>query len=498
MQPDNVSRHPRMSETDTPPAGPGAEAPPGGRGGRGSSGGGGGSTRRKSTINLGNYSKLMESFALIYGTKTCWDEETHRIVPIDALRLAMTGDAVKAWLNTPTRRMVMPEQLMFEPGQDLPDGCIQLFGGLELEPMACNAADCAPMLELLHHLCSDSADTPEGVKAVMHWLLCWQAYPLQHLGAKMATAIVMHGPQGTGKNLYWDAWRDVYGRYGVTVGQTELEDKFNGWLSQKLAIIGDEVVSRQEMYHNKNRLKLIVTQEQKFPIREIQQGTRWESNHANVVFLSNESQPLALEERDRRYMVIYTPLAADAALYARVTAFLRDDGLRKWMAFLQAYPLGDFGKHTKPLLTRAKADLIQTGWLPAQRFAAEWMEGYLPLPRKVCSAEQLYRAFSRWCVVRGERFAPAQAKFTSDVQRWMREHQGADAAGGGGLALKVVQLREAQGRRAARCWMPVGEDPPEGMTEGAWAMDGVADYERALRTYLRDVGGGSDRDEEHD
>lgn len=476
MPPENVIR---MADTPPPPPNGGAPAQPGGRGKK----------KPTKTYNLGNYSRLMEAFALIYGTKTAWDSETHRIVPIDALRLAMTSDAVKAWLNSPGRRMVMPEHLVFEPGQDVPEPQIQLFAGLELAPIPCTVDDVLPMLELLRHLCRDSADTPQGVKEVMHWVLCWTAYPLQHLGAKMQTAIVMHGPQGTGKNLFWDVWRDLYGRYGITVGQTELEDKFNGWLAQKLAIIGDEVVSRQEMYHNKNRLKLIVTQEQKFPIREIQQPTRWESNHANVVFLSNESQPLALEERDRRYMVVYTPVADDTGLYERVRDFLAADGARKWLYFLLNYPLGDFDRHTKPILTRAKLDLIQSGYLPAQRFAHEWIGGYLPLPLRVCSAEQLYRAFSRWCTANGERFPPSQGRFTADVQRWMREHQGADRKTPA-LAYKVIALQDVNGRKCVRCWLPAGVQPTPGLSEGAWAADSVAAFERELRDFVRDLNGG--------
>jgi len=476
-KPENVIR--MSEEPPTPPAG-GAKPPPKGKGG----------TRRKSTVNLGNYSTLMAGFALIYGTKTAWDDDSHRIVPVDALRLAMTSDSVKAWLNSPNRRMVMPEQLLFEPGQELPAGCVQLFGGMEVEPLKCKPEEVKPMQDLLRHLCGESADTPEGVRDVMEWVLRWQALPLQQLGTKMQTAVVMHGPQGTGKNLYWDVWRDLFGRYGITVGQTELEDKFNGWLSQKLAIIGDEVVSRQEMYHNKNRLKLIVTQEQKFPIREIQQPTRWESNHANVVFLSNESQPLALEERDRRYMVVYTPLAADVTLYEGVKTFLANDGARKWLWFLQNYPLGDFNRHTKPILTKAKSDLIQSGWLPAQRFAHEWMQGYLPLPLRVCSAEQIYRAFSRWCAVNGERFPPSQGKFTSEVQRWLKEHQGADEKGPR-LVYKVVALDNPGGvRKAVRCWLPKGAGPKDGASEGAWAGESVRSFENDLRGFLRDITSG--------
>ena len=340
------------------------------------------------------------------------------------------------------------------------------------------------MLELLRHLCSTSADTADGVDQVMEWVLRWMALPLQQIGAKMQTALVFHGPQGTGKNLFFDCWRDLYGRYGVTVGQTELEDKFNDWLSCKLAIVGDEVVSRQEMYHNKNRLKLVVTQEAKFPIRGMQQSVRWESNHANVVFTSNESQPLALEERDRRYMVVYTPVAAEPELYARVAEFLQQGGAGKWLHYLQAYPLGDFTRHTKPILTQAKADLIQLGWKPPERFAHEWLEGFLPLPVRVCSTEQLYRAFQRWCQQQGERWPPSQAVFSKAVERWANERgkRNEEAA----VRCKVIKLQSLSGmRRVMRCWIPEGAAAPPGFTEGAWANEGVDDFETSLKAFGR-------------
>jgi putative DNA primase/helicase len=340
------------------------------------------------------------------------------------------------------------------------------------------------MIDLLRHLCASSATTADGVDEVVDWVLRWVALPLQQPGTKMQTALVFHGPQGTGKNLFFDVWRDLYGRYGVTVGQTELEDKFNDWLSCKLAIVGDEVVSRQEMYHHKNKLKLVVTQETKFPIRAIQQSVRWESNHANVVFLSNESQPLALEERDRRYMVVYTPVASDEALYTRVADFLKAGGAAKWLHYLLAVQLGDFTRHTKPLLTQAKTDLIEMGWKPAERFAHEWLEGFLPLPVRVCSTEQLYRAFRRWCDQQGERWPPSQALFSKGVERWASERgrRGEEAP----LRCKVVKLQHVTGqRKCMRCWLPRGCDPTEGQTEGAWASSGVDDFEASLRSFVR-------------
>lgn len=439
---------------------------------------------------------LCQRFVLIYSTDAAWDRAELMLVKISAMRLAFGGLAVKLWLSRPppVRQMIRPTDLVFEPGVDVQAPQINMFAGLELEPVPCTDADVAPMLRLLRHLCSESQTPVDDVDAVMHWVLCWQAVPLQRLGTKMQTAIVMHGAQGTGKNLYWDMWRDLFGDYGVTVGQTELEDKFNGWISRKMAILGDEVVSRQEMYHNKNRLKMVVTQQDKFPIRDIQQATRWESNHANVVFLSNESQPLALEERDRRFLVVYTPMEADAELYEAVRDFKRAGGMAKWLHYLQAYPVADFDAHTKPLMTRAKEDLIEAGWKPAVRFVHEWLEGLLDLPVRVCSAEQLYRAFRRWCDMTGAKWPPDQAGFTGEVRRFVNERVRRGTNGQLGqpqLHYKPVALKDGINltRKTVRCWLPDGTGAPDGVTEGEWACDAVKTFENELHRFCRRPGG---------
>lgn len=439
---------------------------------------------------------LCQRFVLIYSTDAAWDRAELMLVKIANMRLAFGKVAVNLWLSrpAPVRQMIRPTDLVFEPGVDVHPPQINMFAGLDLEPVPCTDEEVAPMLRLLRHLCSESQTPADDVDAVMHWVLCWQALGLQRLGTKMQTAIVMHGAQGTGKNLYWDMWRDLYGDYGVTVGQTELEDKFNGWISRKMAILGDEVVSRQEMYHNKNRLKMVVTQQDKFPIRDIQQATRWESNHANVVFLSNESQPLALEERDRRFLVIYTPLEADAELYEAVRDFKRQGGMAKWLHYLLHYPVGDFDAHAKPLMTRAKEALIEAGWKPAVRFVHEWLEGFLDLPVRVCSAEQLYRAFRRWCDMTGAKWPPDQAGFTGEVNRFVGERvrRGADGRlGQPKLHYKPVGLKDTvtQTRKTVRCWLPDGTGPMPGVSEGEWACDAVKTFENDLHRFCRRPGG---------
>lgn len=457
---------------------------------------------------------LNDRFALIYSTDAAWDRLELMIVRVAAMRLAFGKLAVSLWLDSKVgpRQMIRPVDLVFEPGTQVLPPQINMFAGLELEPVPGPPEDVAPMMKLLRHLCSETDAVGDDVDAVMHWVLCWQALPLQRLGTKMASAVVMHGAQGTGKNLYWDVWRDLYGEYGITVGQTELEEKYNAWISRRLAIIGDEVVSRLEMYHTKNVLKRVVTQEEKMPIRRMNMDTVWESNHANVVFLSNESQPLALEERDRRYLVIYTPLEAAAELYEEVRDWKRAGGAAKWMHYLMTYPLGDFTAHTKPIMTQAKLDLIELAWKAPARFCHEWLSGVLDLRVQVCSAEQLYRAFRRWCDRTGAKWPPDQAGFTAEVKRFVRERvdrfkDGPNAGQHAAPALvyKVIALKDkdspAQVRKTVRCWLPHDTGPGEvgdGLpyqSEGAWAWDSVRSFEDELHRFCRTSGGQQPEDE---
>jgi len=472
----------------SPPSPKKANAPPEGAGGK--------PKKAERTVDWGVYNYLKTNFVLIYPTDTAWDGAKRKVVKISNMAHMYGADLVKMWKASPDRRSVDEEDLVFDPTMTCdPDKAINLYDGLAIQPRPCKPEECAVMLELLRHLCSRCATTHVTIDEVMQWVLRWLALPLQKPGAKPRTALVFHGPQGTGKNLFFDAVRLMYGKYGVMVGQNELEEKYNGWLSAKQLIIGNEVVSRQELYHNKNRLKWVITEE-KIPIRTMHQDTRWENNFANVVFLSNEQRPLILEIDDRRYLVVYTPTAEDGDLYLRVRAFLDDDGVAKFMYYLMNYDLGDFHEHTKPLMTEAKQDLIEQSMQPGERFITEWTQGYLNLPMQVCSAEQLYRAFRRWCDLSGEKWPPPQSGFTSGVKRWAIEHIERDEEGNRlapCLDYKVINLRDASSaRKSVRCWLPRGTGPLNGVSEGDWAGASVEAFELALSRFMRANREGSD------
>lgn len=444
-----------------------------------------GSKKKKKPVDWERYYDLLDNFVLIYGTDTVYDLKARLLLKVNHLRLAFGSDYVKMWLATDRRKMILADQLVFDPTGRCEPPAINLFDGIGLPPVA---GDYSPIMELLYHLCEDSAESEQGVEAVVDWVLKWLALPLQRPGTKMRSALVFHGPQGAGKNLFFEIIAAIYGRYALVVGQDQLEDKFNDWASQKLFLIGDEVVARQELYHQKNKLKAFITGET-IQINTKMMPLRTEANHVNVVFLSNEHHPLALEEGDRRYLVVYTPPRRHDDLYRRVAACLQCGGAAAFHHHLRTLDLSGFTEFDIPIMTRAKLDLIEMGLKPAERFAREWLSGYLPLPLRVCSAGQLYRAARRWAGMTGERFLPIQDQFTKTVKKTVelasRKYEDRRDL----LRYKVVKLvDEGNGKRNERLWIPDGYCAPEGCSEGVWAGEQVAEFERCLSRFCGNGG----------
>ena len=245
-------------------------------------------------------------------------------------------------------------------------------------------------------------------------MLCWLAYPLQHRGAKMHSAIVVHGPQGSGKSRFFEAYGTIYGRYAKVLGQEAIEDKFNAdWAEAKLFILADEMLARSDMFHVKNRLKGLITGDT-IRVNPKNIAAHNEKNQMNIVFLSNERQPLVLENDDRRHCVVWMPPKPPDDYFGEVNDEIDNGGIDALHHYLLNYDLGDFKPWTRPPMTGAKRDLIEHSAGSEDRFVAEWVTGELEtqegttLPVCPCLGSSLYRQYDYWCKSNGE-FRPRPA-----------------------------------------------------------------------------------------
>jgi hypothetical protein len=135
------------------------------------------------------------------------------------------------------------------------------------------------------------------------WFLDWCSYPLQHPGAKLFSAVVIYGGQGTGKTFLGKILETCHGPSGAAITAEMVANRFNDYLSAKTFIRVEEMHTDGRFLRPiKSRLKTFITENelwvepkglQRFPIR----------NAANFYFSSNEPGAIPIDHDDRRYFV---------------------------------------------------------------------------------------------------------------------------------------------------------------------------------------------------
>ncbi|WP_313489033.1 DUF5906 domain-containing protein [Stutzerimonas nitrititolerans] len=347
----------------------------------------------------------IERYVYIDGTKDVWDREKKRRIPEGAVKMAL-GDAYALWLNSAERRTVDVDHIVFDPAMTKdPAVYINTFEGLPLEPIRDDAA-CENLRWLISFLCNHEEEAHD-------WLTKWLAYPLQHMGAKMDTAVLAHSiMEGSGKSLLFaDAFGQLFGIYAATVGQTQLESSFNAWQSRKLWAVFEEVVSRDQRYNQVGKIKHLITG--KTVRMESKFINGWEeANHMNAVFLSNEILPWPISDSDRRMLVIWPQETLPEARQKAIGAELAGNGVAALYGWLLSLDLGEFNQRTRPPRTEARQRLValsRAGW---QTFLHQWQTGDLGQGLwGACLSTDLYAMFLEWCQ-RNREHAMSQTKFS--------------------------------------------------------------------------------------
>lgn len=411
---------------------------------------------------------LLERYVLIYGTEAVFDLHERIELTLAALRAFAGLQSVRAWTDHPHRRVIKLDHVVFDPRRpmDDPKFC-NLWQGWPTAAEPGDASDqelCRRWRAVLYYAVGNNDE-------VFGWLLKWMAYQVRYPGTKMKTSVIFHGPEGSGKNTVWDGFRRLFGPYGRSITQTQLESQWTDWISCKLFIVGNEVLHRQEQIQQKGRLKTLITEDEVSIERKHLPG-REEPNYCNLVFLSNEAIPLSIDPGDRRFLVVWTPPPHPDGkqFYEGLSQKeMPDSTVRAIYHFLLSVDLGDFGPHTKPPMTKAKQELIDASLPSAPRFVRDWRTGELEVPHACCRTQQLYAAYQYWCRLNGEKFpwpenrfaAAAKKEIKSDKKRYLISH----------------------GEKQAMFYLPTLDTRTLERSEAAWLGDQVDFFEKALNTW---------------
>lgn len=415
--------------------------------------------------------ELLERYALVYGQGgTVFDHQEHMLLALSDMRDACLAREIhRAWSEHPEKQIVRVSEVGFDPACADPSIKCNLWSGWPTTPVA---GKCEHLLGLLEYMCAGEAKSAE----LFQWVLKWIAYPIQHPGAKMKTTLVIHGPQGTGKNMFFEALMDIYGRYGRVIDQSAIEDKFNDWASGKLFLIADEVVARSDLYHVKNKLKAFITGDW-IRINPKNRSAYDERNHVNLVFLSNEAMPVVLEEDDRRHAVIWTPEKLSSDFYKGCLAEISDGGAAALHDYLLHVDLGDFTAGTLPPMTEAKRELIDLGLDSPSRFVHSFergeVEGFPGKPSlrvfTPALSQDFFDLYCEWARRQGLK-ALNQPRFMNAVKR---KHKGWTARKRVGEATNPATI----------VYLPDGHELPVGGDESYWLEERISVFKTTLRDY---------------
>lgn len=314
-------------------------------------------------------------------------------------------------------RAVYRDQIGFDPTESDSNIICNRWSGWPTKPspeqdVDKNYEQCKNLLSLLEYLCNKEQNGTE----VFEWIIKWLAYPIQNPGAKMDTALIFHGPQGTGKNLFFDAYGRIFGEHFSIITQDTMEDQFNSdWVDRKLFVLADEIVAAIERTHVKNKLKTMITGD-RIRINQKMIAAYPEKNFFNMVFLSNEANPVVLERRDRRYLTIWTPEAWHPEIYQAVRSEIDNGGIEALHRFMLSVDLTGFTKHEKPPMTKAKQDLILLNADTPYVFYHEWKEGHLGVPFGPAPSDLIYKLYRKWCDQQGEKWIKTSRQFLSSLK----------------------------------------------------------------------------------
>lgn len=286
----------------------------------------------------------------------------------DATGKVRKTNVAAEWLAWPRRRTYT--RLTYAPGKPLAlgDGSYNLWRGWPAKP---RKGDVSLFLELVDHVFSSSP------REHRDWFLRWAAYPIQHPGAKLYTAVVIcSNLQGVGKTLLGVTLGTVYGAENYSLVTTaQLHGAFNDWQQHKQLIVGEEVTGTDKRT-DADTLKHLITGET-VHINQKYKPVYTLPNLANFFFTTNHPDAFLLDIDDRRYFIIEIDRPPPPPeFFAAYDAWLKSPEAAPALFhyFLNDVDTRDFNPRGRAPVTTAKQEMIDLSGTECDRVARELRE----------------------------------------------------------------------------------------------------------------------------
>jgi hypothetical protein len=256
----------------------------------------------------------------------------------------------------------------------------------------------------------------DGNEVIFNYINSWFSMILRDPNCKLTTALVVLGEQGTGKNVFTNVWSDLLGRYACrNISDIDhITGKFNASIENKKLVVCNELQSADNnKYMNSDKLKSIVTDNKIYinqkcePIREV-------DNVANFIFVSNNLNPLRIESKDRRYVVLKTSnkVMQNSEYFGKLCAtFSKEFYNNLYTFYSREHDISTFN-HRKIPETEARNDMIAANAPNYELFVQQMYHKIVDIP-----TYPLFKMFDKWREPRNY-VAVSERTFTIEIKKY--------------------------------------------------------------------------------
>lgn len=237
-----------------------------------------------------------------------------------------------------------------------------------------SGGDASLWLDHVERMIPDAAER-EHVLNVM-------AFKVQHPNRKINHAILHAGKPGSGKDTMWAPFFWAIGDHGMTnvyqVKNDEITSQWGYSLESEVIVIQElrqaEAKDRRAL---ENQLKpIIAAPPELLTVNRKGMHPYQALNRVFVLAFSNERVAINLPSDDRRWFVVWSeanrmPEAESSALWA----WYQSGGFAAVASWLHARDVSAFNPGASPMMTEAKAIMVEAGMSGAESFLVELMRG---------------------------------------------------------------------------------------------------------------------------
>lgn len=256
--------------------------------------------------------------------------------------------AADRWYNSPDRNEY--ETAEFAPGQRVSGDVLNLWRGwsVSIHPHGTPFQPDKLLHHIRHNMCGDDEN-------VYLWFMGWMADAVQNVDRTAGTAIVLRGPEGSGKNFWAERFMELFAPHTVMLTSSkQVTGNFNAHLMDKLIVFANEA------FFAGNRadaaaLKALIT-DSTMMVEPKGIDAFQVKKHFRLIIASNDEHVVRVSGSDRRYLVLEVDAQEfnnDRDYFAELAEEWQNGGREQFMTLLWTWDLSDWREGSIPE-TRAR------------------------------------------------------------------------------------------------------------------------------------------------